>query len=95
MLPETLSSMNITRDDVNCFITHQIGDVHWQGMSRFLGFKKSIMTKTFDVLGNITTSTFSVNYAMALEENQIKPGDLVLAAMSGSGISTCQAAIIV
>ncbi|MGH1439991.1 MAG: 3-oxoacyl-ACP synthase III family protein [Cellvibrionaceae bacterium] len=95
MFSETLSSMDITRDEIDCLITHQVGQVAWVGSARVLGLKEDIMTRTFDTLGNITSATFGVNYAMALEEERVKTGDLVLAAMAGSGLSTCQVGIVV
>jgi len=95
MFSETLSSMNITRDEIDCLITHQVGQVAWVGSARVLGLKENIMTKTFNTLGNITSATFCVNYAKTLEEERVKTGDLVLAAMAGSGLSTCQVGIVV
>lgn len=94
MISHTLSSMNIKREDIDCLITHQVGQVAWRGSARVLGLNENIMTRTFDTLGNITSATFGVNYAKALEEEKIKPGDLVLAAMAGSGLSTCQVGIV-
>ena len=60
-----------------------------------MGVEKERMTKTFDTLGNITSATFGINYAMALESGKIRSGDLVMAAMAGSGLSVCQVLLIV
>ncbi len=95
MLPGTLEQLGRGIGDVNCLITHQVGKVAWEGFSRFFKVEGDLMTKTFDTLGNITSATFGVNYAMGLEKGTIKKGDLVLAAMAGSGLTTCQAGILV
>ena len=95
MLPKTLKAMGKTPDDINCVITHQVGKSPWERFSRLLGVKNELMTKTFDTLGNITSATFGVNYAKAIENDQVKEGDFLLAAMSGSGLTTCQIGIIV
>ena len=95
LLPESLSNFDLKQEDVNCFITHQVGQVAWDGFSRLLGFSEGIMTKTFDILGNITSATFGVNYALALEQNQVKKGDILFGAMAGSGLTICQIALIV
>ncbi len=93
MLPNTLNDIGKTTSDVDCLITHQVGKVAWEGFSRFFGIENQLMTKTFDTLGNITSATFGVNYALALEEGRIGKGDFVLAAMAGSGLTTCQVGI--
>ena len=95
MLPRTLQTIGKSINDVDCLITHQVGKVAWEGFSRFFNVEGRLMTKTFDKLGNITSATFGVNYAMGLEQGSIKKGDFVLAAMAGSGLTTCQVGILV
>lgn len=95
LLPKTLEKSHIKPKDINCLITHQVGKRPWERYPKIMGVAKSNMTKTFDTLGNITSATFGVNYARAVENNQIKTGDLVMAAMAGSGLSVCQVAIVV
>ena len=95
LLPKTLKKSGIKTKDIDCLITHQVGKRPWERYPKIMGVGKNIMTKTFDTLGNITSATFGVNYAKAVEDDQIKPGDLVMAAMAGSGLSVCQVAIIV
>lgn len=94
MLPQTLEEINMGIDEVDCLVTHQVGKTPWRGFSKILGVDQGLLTKTFDTLGNITSATFGVNYAKALADNKIKPGDLVLAAMAGSGLTICQLSII-
>lgn len=94
MLPQSLQLLKKEASDVKCLITHQVGKTPWKGFSRFLGINADRMTKTFDTLGNITSATFGVNYAITVESGNLKKGDLILAAMAGSGLSTCQIGII-
>jgi len=94
LLPQTFENANIKGKDIDCLITHQVGKRPWQRYPRIMGVPQNQMTKTFDTLGNITSATFGVNYAKAIECGQINSGDLVMAAMAGSGLSICQIAII-
>lgn len=90
---ETLNGLNLAPADINCLIIHQTGKRPFTEASEAFGVDKSKMTKTFHILGNVTTATFPVNYAGALKQGRIKKGDLVLAAMAGSGVSVCQTGI--
>lgn len=94
LLPRTYEDANIEGKDISCLITHQVGKRPWERYPKIMGVPKDNMTKTFDTLGNITSATFGVNYAKALECGKINQGDLVMAAMAGSGLSVCQVAII-
>jgi 3-oxoacyl-[acyl-carrier-protein] synthase-3 len=94
LLPSTLSKANIRSKDINCLITHQVGKRPWEKYPKIMGVDKNTMTRTFDTLGNITSATFGVNFVQALESGKIKQGDLVMAAMAGSGLSVCQMTMI-
>jgi 3-oxoacyl-[acyl-carrier-protein] synthase III len=94
LLPTSLKTANIKASDINCLITHQVGKRPWERYPKIIGVERNSMTKTFDTLGNITSATFGVNYARAIESQQIKAGDLVMAAMAGSGLSVCQVTMI-
>ncbi|MFT6220759.1 MAG: 3-oxoacyl-[acyl-carrier-protein] synthase-3 [Candidatus Endobugula sp.] len=95
LLPQTLKNAAIKTEDIDCLITHQVGKRPWERYPKIMGVEKERMTKTFDTLGNITSATFGINYAMALESGKIRSGDLVMAAMAGSGLSVCQVLLIV
>jgi 3-oxoacyl-[acyl-carrier-protein] synthase-3 len=92
---KTIEKSGISSKDIDCLITHQVGKRPWERYPKVMGVPQQRMTKTFETLGNITSATFGVNYARALESNKIKQGDLVMAAMAGSGLSVCQVAIVV
>ena len=94
LLASTIEQLDIDSKPIDCLITHQVGKRPWERYPKVMGVSKGQMTKTFDTLGNITSATFGVNYAKALEANQIKQGNLVMAAMAGSGLSVCQAVIV-
>lgn len=95
LYPTSLSNMRLSPSNIHCLITHQVGKRPWERFSQILGVAKKKMTKTFENYGNITSATFAVNYAKAQEEDRIQEGDCVFAAMAGSGLSVCQAGIIV
>jgi 3-oxoacyl-[acyl-carrier-protein] synthase III len=95
LYPQALAAMNLDPERINCLITHQVGKRPWERYPEIMGVDQLKMTKTFDLLGNITSATFAVNYAQALESKRIKKGDLVFAAMAGSGLSVCQMGMIV
>lgn len=95
LYPQALSTMHLNPERIDCLITHQVGKRPWEKYPEIMGVEQMKMTKTFDLLGNITSATFPVNYAQALESQRIKKGDLVFAAMAGSGLSVCQMGMIV
>lgn len=95
LYPQALEAMQLDPERIDCLITHQVGKRPWERYPEIMGIAQMKMTKTFDLLGNITSATFPVNYAQALENKRIKKGDLVLAAMAGSGLTVCQMGMIV
>lgn len=90
MYNQSLEQLNWQQPDIQCLITHQVGLRPWEKFSDIFAIDQKKMTKTFDFLGNITSATFPVNLARALEAEHIKPGDNIFAAMAGSGLSICQ-----
>lgn len=95
LYPRALTAMDLDPGRIDCLITHQVGKRPWERYPEIMGVEQRKMTKTFDRLGNITSATFAVNYAQALENRRIHKGDLVFAAMAGSGLSVCQMGMIV
>lgn len=95
LYPRSLDTLAVEPEQIDCLITHQVGRRPWERYPGIMGVAPEKMTKSFDRLGNITSATFAVNYAQALEHHRIKKGDLVFAAMAGSGLSVCQAGIVV
>lgn len=82
-----LESLSWDPSDISCLITHQVGLRPYKLASKAFCVGLEKMTKTFDLLGNLTTATFPVNLAIAQEHGTLNKSDNIFAAMSGSGIS--------
>lgn len=87
ILQEAVDAIGFKASDIDLLISHQVGAKPYELLKEMFGVEDSVMSKTYDVCGNLTTATLPVNLAMAMENNQVKPGDKMYIALSGSGIS--------
>ena len=94
LYPKYLEQLEWEPDQINGMITHQVGQRSFYKLRDLFGMTDKKMTRTFDFLGNITSSTFVVNLARALDSGQLREGDKVYAAMAGSGLSVMHAAMV-
>lgn len=95
MLPSSYKSFGIDPGHIDCLVTHQVGQRPWERYAEAVGVSTNIMTKSYDKLGNITSATFGVNFARAIDSGRINKGDTVFAIFVGSGLSLCHAGLIV
>ncbi len=95
MYRQTLQSLGWADSSIDCGIVHQVGRRPWEKFSQIFNIPIDKMTKTFDLLGNITSNTFLLNYARALEENKISAGSSVFGGLAGSGYTSCQIGMVV
>lgn len=89
-----LNALGWLPENIDGLITHQVGRRPFQRFSQVFSVAADRMTRTYHKFGNIATSTFPVNYALGLKSGLIKKGKKILVAMSGSGVTVCQAGMI-
>lgn len=85
--PVTMQNLMWEPSDINCLITHQVGSLGFKWLSKMSGVAQENMTKTYELLGNLTTATLAINLRKGIDEGQIKEGSKVLGLFSGSGIT--------
>ncbi|MEM7279868.1 MAG: 3-oxoacyl-[acyl-carrier-protein] synthase III C-terminal domain-containing protein, partial [Pseudomonadota bacterium] len=93
VLPLLTQRLSWDVDDIDVFITHQIGKRPFEKVRELLGVSRAKMTQTYAELGNIATSTFAVNFAQALDSGLATQGSKIYALMAGSGLSVVHAAM--
>ncbi len=86
-IPVTAKALNWVAEEIDCLMTHQVGDQPFRRLSTISGVSSQKMSKTFTRYGNLTTATFSVNLKLAVKEKLITHGSKVLGMFSGSGIT--------
>lgn len=84
LLPDTLRKLNWTEFD--WMLSHQMGQKPFDRLSRLEGVQPEKMTKTFDLLGNITSATFVVNFHKLIKSGKVKSGDRMGGFFAGSGL---------
>ena len=84
---QSLSELNWNAHDIGVLIAHQVGRKPWQKCAEIFNVDLNKLTKTYDVLGNITSATFPVNLALGLENGIINTGQKCFGALAGSGLS--------
>ena len=89
-----MDKLQWTPNIIDCLITHQVGERPFAKLSEMFGVGTHKMTQTYPKLGNITSATLPVNLSLGMEQGQIKQGDCLFVAMSGSGISVSHAGLI-
>lgn len=84
---EFKKQFNLTPDQPDKFIGHQVGILHHQQFYRTLGVDIKKDFATFPFLGNIGTVSLPITAAIADERGFLTPGDLVALIGVGSGLN--------
>jgi 3-oxoacyl-[acyl-carrier-protein] synthase-3 len=79
--------LNLTDDQPDRIICHQVGAAHQDTLLRAIGIPKDKDFTTFQYLGNIGTVSLPITAALAAERGVLKPGDLVGLLGIGSGLN--------
>ena len=86
LLPETLARLEWSREDVNHFVMHQVGQKPFEMAKKSCRFKLDQMPKTFDCLGNMTTATLPINYEIVKKSGNFSLGDKMFMLGTGPGV---------
>jgi len=85
---KTKHILNLTNDDIKKFIFHQVGAAHRKLLCETLGIDLTKDFPTFPFLGNMGSVSLPITLSMAIEEGDIKKGDMVALMGIGSGINS-------
>ena len=91
---QTIEQLGWSSSKIACCITHQVGRRPFEMLSDAFRVVEKKMARTYPDLGNITSATLPVNLSLALERGELKSGEVVYVALSGSGISVSHAGLI-
>ncbi len=84
---EFLDDFNLSRDDIDKFIGHQVGAIHHQSFYKALDIDIKKDFSTYPFLGNIGTVSLPITAAIADEREFLNPGDFVCFIGVGSGLN--------
>jgi len=82
-----LAELEMTADQVNKVICHQVGDAHQKLILQTIGVTPDKDFTTFEFLGNMGTVSLPVTAALAKERDVLLPGDFVGFLGIGSGLN--------
>ncbi|MCK5099486.1 MAG: 3-oxoacyl-ACP synthase III [Desulfobacteraceae bacterium] len=82
-----LKEFNLSHDNIDKFIGHQVGAMHHQAFYRALGIDIKKDFPTFPFLGNIGTVSLPITAAIADERDFLNSGDFVCFIGVGSGLN--------
>ncbi len=82
-----LEDFNLSSENIDKFIGHQVGAIHHQSFYSALGIDIKKDFPTFPFLGNIGTVSLPITAAIADERDFLNPGDFVCFIGVGSGLN--------
>ena len=82
-----LEELELTTDQIDKVICHQVGNAHQQLILRTIGVPAEKDFSTFEFLGNMGTVSLPVTAALAKERDILLPGDIVGFLGIGSGLN--------
>ena len=84
---DVLQQEGISIEDVNVMVPHQANQRILDALAKRIGMPKDKIMVNVHKYGNTSAGTIPVALAEALEERRIKPGDYVLMATFGAGLT--------
>jgi 3-oxoacyl-[acyl-carrier-protein] synthase-3 len=84
---DVLSELDLSVEDVHLVVPHQANKRILDALARRVGIPQEKVFVNVHKYGNTSAGTIPVALTEALEENRIKPGDNVLMATFGAGLS--------
>lgn len=84
---DVLKEAGISVDDVNLVVPHQANKRILDALAKRVGINEERVFVNVHKYGNTSAGTIPVALAEALEEGRIKPGDYVLSATFGAGLT--------
>ena len=93
MIQKILKENHLTTKDINFVIPHQASNTAIQAYSKFGGFPENKVMNIISEYGNCVSASIPLALSLAIEQNKINPGDLVMMIGTGAGLSVASALI--
>lgn len=87
MIGKILSKNNLSIKDINLVIPHQASGTAIKAYSKFGGFNEQKVMNIIHKYGNCVSASIPLALCIAIEENKINDGDLVMMVGTGAGLS--------
>ena len=91
MISKILSKNNLSIQDINLVIPHQASGTAIKAYSKFGGFDEGKVMNIISKYGNCVSASIPLALCIAIEENKIQDGDLVMMIGTGAGLSVASA----
>ena len=93
MIQKILKENNLTIKDINFVIPHQASNTAIQAYSKFGGFPENKVMNIISEYGNCVSASIPLALSLAIEQNKINRGDLVMMIGTGAGLSVASSLI--
>ena len=87
MIGKILSKNNLSIKDINLVIPHQASGTAIKAYSKVGGFNEQKVMNIIHKYGNCVSASIPLALCIAIEENKIEDGDLVMMVGTGAGLS--------
>lgn len=82
---KTLEKVDLTTSDIDFFFSHQPSRWAHKAWRETLGLTEDKSFETFEIYGNLASTSIPASMFHAIKNNKIKKGDTILLASSGAG----------
>jgi len=93
MIQKILKENNLTTKDINFVIPHQASNTAIQAYSKFGGFPENKVMNIISEYGNCVSASIPLALSLAIKQNKINRGDLVMMIGTGAGLSVASSLI--
>lgn len=93
MIQKTLKENNLMINDIDFVIPHQASNTAIKAYSKFGGFDESKVMNIISEYGNCVSASIPLALSMAINQNRIKRGDIVMMIGTGAGLSVASTLI--
>ena len=93
MIQKTLKENNLMINDIDFVIPHQASNTAIKAYSRFGGFDESKVMNIISEYGNCVSASIPLALSMAINQNRIKRGNIVMMIGTGAGLSVASTLI--
>ncbi len=93
MIQNLLQENNLTPNDINLVIPHQASGTAIKAYSKFGGFPESKVMNIIAEYGNCVSASIPLALSIAIEQNKIKRGDIIMMIGTGAGLSVAASLI--
>lgn len=87
MVHDCMENCNLTIEDINMFIPHQMNARIIESVAKRLKLKDDRVFINIDKYGNTSAASIPMALADCRQQNKLKPGDIVLLAAFGAGLT--------